>query len=168
MQMLGSPMKNRNPTPDLDSRAVLDALRRLVRGLHIYARRCESSLGLSAAQLFALSKVHGHDGMSLRELADATLTDLSSVSVVATRLCRKGLLRRRRSPRDRRCAELSLTPSGLALMLRSPDTLQERLVLALKALAPARRKALARDLGVVFGKAGLMTEPVNLFFEEEA
>ncbi|MGH7442796.1 MAG: MarR family winged helix-turn-helix transcriptional regulator [bacterium] len=146
----------------------MDALRRLVRGLRLYARHCETVLGLSAAQLFALRSLKDHDGMSLRELAEATLTDLSSVSVVTERLRAKGLLDRKRNTRDRRRAELSLTPEGRAILLSGPDAPQERLVKALRLLSPERGRAFALDLRAVVEQAGLLGEPVKLFFEDES
>jgi DNA-binding MarR family transcriptional regulator len=145
----------------------LDALRRLVRGLRLYARHCETHLGLSAAQLFALRKIHEQGTLSLQGLAAATLTDLSSVSVVAERLVTKGLLRRRRAPEDRRRVELSLSPAGLELIERSPDPLQERLLRSLRAMPAARRAALESDLGRLVRDAGLDAQSARLFFEDE-
>jgi DNA-binding MarR family transcriptional regulator len=158
------------PAPDVarESRSILDALRRLVRGLRLYARHCEARLGLSAAQLFALRKVHERGTMSLQELAQATLTDLSSVSVVAERLSQRGLLSRRRSAQDRRRAELTLTAAGLALIKRSPDPLQERLVRSLQDLPSRRRRNLEADLSRLVREAGLDSQSARLFFEDEA
>jgi DNA-binding MarR family transcriptional regulator len=150
-----------------ESRAVLDSLRRIVRGLRLYARHCETHLGLSAAQLFALRKIQEAGSVSLRELAQATLTDLSSVSVVAERLRSKGLLRRRQADDDRRRAELTLAPAGLALLKRSPDPLQDRLVASLQSLPQARRRALQRDLARLVRDAGLDSPAAPLFFEDE-
>ncbi|HTB23575.1 MAG TPA: MarR family transcriptional regulator [bacterium] len=151
-----------------ESRAIIDALRRLVRGLRLYARHCEARLGLSAAQLFALRKVQEAGALNLRGLARATLTDLSSVSVVAERLRAKGLLHSRRSPDDRRKVELTLAARGAALLKRSPDPLQDRLVASLRGMSPARRRALERDLGVLVRDAGLDGQAARLFFEDEA
>lgn len=171
VKLLGSPMK-KTPASDAlaqrESRAVLDSLRRIVRGLRLYARHCETHLGLSAAQLFALRKVQEAGRLSLRELAQATLTDLSSVSVVAERLRTKGLLRRRQAVEDRRRAELTVAPAGLALLQRSPDPLQERLAASLLSLPQARRRALERDLAKLVHDAGLDSQNAPLFFEEES
>ena len=155
------------PDPGRESRAVLDALRRLVRGLRLYARHCETHLGLSAAQLFALRRLSEGAPMGLRDLAKATLTDLSSVSVVAERLRAKGLIQRRRAPDDGRRAELTVSPAGQDLLRRSPDPLQERLVASLTSLPASRRGALLRDLGRLLRDAGLDGERPRLFFEEE-
>ncbi|HXB96907.1 MAG TPA: MarR family winged helix-turn-helix transcriptional regulator [bacterium] len=153
--------------PLRESRAILDSLRRIVRGLRLYARHCETHLGLSAAQLFALRKVQEGGPLSLQELAEATLTDLSSVSVVAERLRAKGLLKRRQAETDRRRAELTVAPAGLAVLHRSPDPLQDRLVASLLSLPHARRRALERDLAKLVHDAGLDSRTAPLFFEEE-
>jgi DNA-binding MarR family transcriptional regulator len=168
-QLLGSPMKKADKNGGQgEARGILDSLRRLVRGLHLYARHCETRLGLSAAQLFALRKVQEAGSLSLQGLAQATLTDISSVSVVAERLRAKGLLRRRQAADDRRRAELSLSPAGAALLKRSADPLQQRLVASLHALAPARRRALEGDLARLVRDAGLDGQAAHLFFEDEA
>lgn len=156
------------PRPEAldESRAILDALRRLVRGLRLYARYCESKLRLSAAQLFALRSLGKGGPMGLSELAQATLTDASSVSVVVERLRKKGLLIRRRAAKDRRRVELSLTPAGKALLRRSPDAPQDRMIATLTALPAKRQAALLKDLTHMVRGAGLDGGPPRLFFEE--
>jgi MarR family transcriptional regulator, lower aerobic nicotinate degradation pathway regulator len=163
-------MKNIRPDGGAarESRAILDALRRLVRGLRLYARHCETHLGLSAAQLFALRKIHERGTLSLGELAEATLTDMSSVSVVAERLRKRGLLIRRRSLEDRRRIDLSLSPAGLVLIKRSPDALQERLVRSLQSLPSPRRRSLEEGLKRLVREAGLDSPSAPMFFEDEA
>ncbi len=149
---------------------VLESLRRLVRGLRLYARHCETHLGLSAAQLFALRKVQEAGPLSLQELAKATLTDLSSVSVVAERLRTKGLLKRRQATEDRRRAELTVTRAGPGGCWNAARILlQDRLVrLRCKALSAGRRRALEKDLAKLVRDAGLDGQAAHLFFEEEA
>ena len=44
--MIGSPSKKPDDA-EAGARAILDALRRLVRGLHLHSRRCEEALGLT-------------------------------------------------------------------------------------------------------------------------
>lgn len=160
-------MKRSTPPKALDeSRAILDALRRLVRGLRLYARYCETKLHLSAAQLFALRSLGKGGPMSLRDLAKTTLTDASSVSVVVERLRQKGLVSRRKALEDRRRVELSLTVAGQALLRRSPDALQDRMISTLGGLSAKRRAALLTDLTHMVRGAGLDGELPHLFFEE--
>src|SRR5215217_2732988 len=65
-----------------DVRAVLDAIRRIVRVLRVSSRAAEKQVGLSGAQLFVLHKLEDAPALSLNELADRTRTHQSSVSVV--------------------------------------------------------------------------------------
>src|ERR1019366_5949434 len=67
-------------------RSVMDALRRVVRDLRLSARDAERSAGISGAQLFVLQSLAEEPASSLNVLADRTLTDQSSVSVVVNRL----------------------------------------------------------------------------------
>lgn len=155
------------PTPAQDDAAkILDAIRRLVRGLRVYSRECEAKLGLSAAQLYALGHLQGRGGMSLRDLAAATLTDLSSVSVVVTRLEEKGLLLRQRALKDKRNIELRLSPQGTALLSRAPDALQDRMVACLLAMPDSRRRALALTLQDLVQGSGLAGQRPDMLFED--
>src|SRR5262245_9985775 len=104
-------------------REVLSAVRQLVRALRVGHLEAPRRTGLSAAQLFVLHALDGEAGLSLNQLAAATATDQSSVSVVVARLVGGGQVRRRTSARDRRRLELSLTPKGRASLRRAPERL---------------------------------------------
>src|SRR4051794_8130303 len=69
-----------------DVRAIMDAIRRIVRVLRVSSRAAEKQVGLSGAQLFVLHKLADTPALSLNELADRTRTHQSSVSVVVQRL----------------------------------------------------------------------------------
>jgi DNA-binding MarR family transcriptional regulator len=114
------------PTQGPDGRReVLDAVRRLVRGLRISAGDAERRTGLSMAQFFVLQKLAEASDLSIAELASRTFTDPSSVSVVVARLVRTGLVVRGRDPRDARRARLALTRRGRRLLARAPCAGQE-------------------------------------------
>ncbi len=68
--------------------------------------------------------------------------------MVAERLRAKGLLLRRQAAADKRRAELSVSPAGQALLKRSPNPLQNRLLRSLQGL-PQRPGA--TRLGEGFG-----------------
>ena len=109
------------PHASADARAVLDAIRRIVRLLRQSARAAERRTGMSAAQLFVFQQLRSAGGaLTPGELAERTLTHQSSVSVVARRLVDGGLVKRQRSPADGRRVELSLTPAGRAAVRRRP------------------------------------------------
>jgi DNA-binding MarR family transcriptional regulator len=123
----------------------MDALRRLVQVLRVSAREAEKRAGVSAAQLFVLSKLAeaGSGPLSINELAERTLTHQSSVSVVVSKLVEGGLIERVPSARDRRRRDLSLTAAGRAVMRKAPVTAQDRIIDGLHRLPIARRRQLA-------------------------
>jgi len=124
-------------------RAILDAVRLVDRALRLSSASVERDVGISVAQLYVLRTLRERDGQSVGELARATLTHQSSVSVVVSRLVARGLVRRAVAEGDRRRVELSLTPRGRALVARAPEAVQVRLVRALDALTAAERRTLA-------------------------
>ena len=131
---MAKPTKKRPHAGEASVRAVVDALRRVVRELRLSARGAERTAGISGAQLFVLQALSAGTAQSLNELAERTLTDQSSVSVVVTRLVRRRLVSRKPSPRDARRVELALTAAGRRLLLRCPEPTQVRLVAAVRRL----------------------------------
>src|SRR5262249_54251271 len=97
---------------DIHVRAVMDALRRIVRALRISARAAEGRLGISGAQLFVLHQLANGGASSIDELAARTHTHQSSVSVVVSRLADRGLAVRRTAPDDARRTAIALTSAG--------------------------------------------------------
>ncbi|MGH7176721.1 MAG: MarR family winged helix-turn-helix transcriptional regulator, partial [Tepidisphaeraceae bacterium] len=150
-----------------DARDILDAVRRIVQTLRIASRASEKQLGLSAAQLFVISRLAGARAMSLNELAARTLTHQSSVSVVVSKLVDRGLVERISSGEDRRRLELSLTSAGLALAKRAPTAAQDRLIDALSRMKSTDVRQLARLLRRFVEEMGLGQEPAPLLFDEE-
>ncbi len=150
---------------DPATRAVLDAIRRIVRALRESSRDSERAIGLGAAQLFVLQRLAGAPALSLNELADRTLTHQSSVSVVVSRLVQGGLVARTRASTDGRRVEITLTSAGRAVLARAPTTAQDRLIGALGLLGLAARRDLARNLGRLVEAMALPLHHPPMFFE---
>jgi DNA-binding MarR family transcriptional regulator len=147
------------------SRDALDALRRIVQALRESSRVAERA-GLSGAQLFVLRTLAESPGVSLNDLAARTRTHQSSVSAVVSKLARRRLVEKRTSPRDARRAELRLSAAGRTRLARAPQTAHERLVAAVDAMSPAKRRRLVVTLdGLVRAMALTRTRPA-MFFEE--
>ena len=151
-----------------DSQRVLDAIRRLVRHLHVADRAAQNELGLSSAQLFVLSELGKTPAISLSELAERTHTDQSSVSVVVTRLVDVGLVQRERAGEDARRLELSLTRAGRAALKRAPVITQERIVQAIKRLPAAEQKRFADTYTHFVDEIGAEGKPPMLFEEKKS
>jgi DNA-binding MarR family transcriptional regulator len=145
--------------------SVLDALRRITQAIRLSSSVVQDELGITGAQLFVLQQVAVRPGGSLRELAELTLTDQSSVSVVVSRLVDRGYVARRTSSSDARRTELSLTSAGRRLLSRAPEVAQSRLMSALRKVAPKRLEIAASVLGDAARALGPTRGPAPMFFE---
>jgi DNA-binding MarR family transcriptional regulator len=145
---------------------VLDALRRIVRFLRMPASGGRGS-GVSAAQFFVLAQLKDAPASSIRALAERTMSDPSSVSVVAAKLEQQGLIARAVDSADTRRASLSLTPRGRKLLARAPELPQVRIIAALAAMPPARRATIARSLEQLVDAIGAHAIQPRMFFEDE-
>jgi DNA-binding MarR family transcriptional regulator len=148
-------------------RAVMDSLRRIVRGLRLTARDAERSAGISGAQLFVLQSLSDEPATSLNDLADRTLTDQSSVSVVVKRLSDRKLVARKPAADDARRVELSLTNAGRRLLTRCPEPTQAHLVTALRRLEPTELLGLTTGLNALVREMGLEESAARMLFDEE-
>lgn len=147
---------------------VLDALRRITQAIRLSSSVVQDSLGVTGAQLFVLQQLAEAPGASLRELAERTLTDQSSVSVVVSRLVATGYIVRKTSATDARRSELTLSAAGRTLLRRAPELAQTRLVAALRAVPVAQLAVAARVLHGAARAVSSPTEPAQMFFEPPA
>ncbi len=153
----------------LSSAGTLRALRRLVRALRLADRAAEARLGLSAAQLFVLERLAEGPVGSMAELAQRTLTDASSVSVVVQRLAERGLVVRATAPQDARRTTLRLSSPGKRLLAAAPRSPQADLLHALEQLSTTDRRELVRLLEQLVRGMGIdENAPVPMLFEGEA
>ena len=147
---------------------VLDALRRITQAIRLSSSVVQDSLGITGAQLFVLQQLAEVPGASLRELADRTLTDQSSVSVVVSRLVAAGHIARKTSATDARRTELTLTATGRALLRRAPELAQARLVATLRGVPAHQLTVAARVLHDAARAVSSSAEPAHMFFEPPA
>jgi DNA-binding MarR family transcriptional regulator len=168
--MILPPPRNARTTPRTAKsdrvRAVLDSLRRVVRELRLTARDAERIAGISSAQLFVLQSLATAPASSISELADRTMTDQSSVSVVVRRLVEKSLVVRRPSEQDSRRVELSLTARGRRLLERCPEPTQARLLASIRRLSRGELDALSDGMAALVREMGIEGEAPQMFFED--
>ncbi|HET6401646.1 MAG TPA: MarR family winged helix-turn-helix transcriptional regulator [Candidatus Kapabacteria bacterium] len=150
---------------DTDLSEILDALRTLVHALQAGSRSSEERVGLTGAQLFVLEKLHAVDSMTVNELAAATHTRQSTVSVVVSKLVKKGMVLRVRSTEDARIQKLSITRRGKSKLERAPETVQDRLVQTLKKMPRMSRIKLAWGLEYLIVESGLAGIKAEFFLE---
>jgi DNA-binding MarR family transcriptional regulator len=151
--------------PGVDIEPVFNALRRIVHALHGASRETERRLGVTSAQLFVLTQLRATPSLSINALAERTMTHQSTVSVVVRRLVRRKLVKKVRAAADARRVELTLTPSGVALLRRAPEVMQVRLARAIAHMDESHREALALGLGQLGRELGVDDAPVAMFFE---
>ena len=63
--------------------------------------------------------------------------------------------------------ELTLTPSGRALLKRAPEVMQLRLARAIETMDQADRTATARGLAHLVAELGAADAPAAMFFERD-
>lgn len=145
-------------------RAVLDGVRRIVRGLHESSREAERRHGVTGAQLFVLRSLADAGPLTVNELAERTFTHQSSVSTVIARLSRAGLVSRRAHAVDGRRRIIALTAAGRRVLASAPHAVQEWLIQAVLDLPPATRRTVAHALGRVADAMATQRNP-TMFFE---
>lgn len=141
----------------------MNSLRRLVSALRTTGP--EGPRDMSVAQRFALRVIARRPGLTMSELAEATLTTRSTVSEVVDRLEDHGLVRRELDDWDRRRLRLRLTSDGLQLAGTIGEAVPERLVRALNALGPAVAETLADTMEAWVAEAGLDAVSPDMFGE---
>jgi DNA-binding MarR family transcriptional regulator len=144
----------------------MDSFRRIVRWLRVSSRASEREVGLSAAQLFVLTRLQNESALSLNELAERTLTHQSSASVVVSRLVDRGLVQRVRSQEDARRIELTLTPAGRRLLGKAPHAAQDQLLEAMDRMSSRDVQQLAVLLQQLIEQAGIL-EPADMLFSDD-
>jgi DNA-binding MarR family transcriptional regulator len=140
----------------------LDFLQRLWQLNHALEKvssRMEKRLGVTAQQRLILRCVGKYPGMTAGQLASLLHVDPGTVSASLSRLEGKGLLERRRDPRDKRRASLGLTAKGRALDHAAAGTV-ERAVERL--LHGANADELASMVKIVDQLTGLLGEELNV------
>jgi DNA-binding MarR family transcriptional regulator len=156
------------PPSTSDLRQALDAFRAIVQALRTSSRDIERRVGLTGAQLFALQQLAAAPGASINDLAARTFTHQSSVSVVVQRLTERRLVAKVAAREDRRRVRLTLTEAGRAILRRSPQPVQDRLIAGIKALNTEQRALLSTALTDIARAMGARTEKPSMLFEDGA
>jgi DNA-binding MarR family transcriptional regulator len=141
---------------------VLDAFRRILRSLRIAAGETQARYQVSAAQLFILAELHkAGEPLSIRELAERTMTDRSSVADVVDRLVANGYATRGWSAADRRRAEIEITNAGERLARSAPPAPISRLIAGLRGLSEPELQRFARSMSRLLDEMDLEPEESN-------
>lgn len=132
------------------------------------ARAVEERSGITNAQLFVLQQLAQSDRLTINELAARALTQQSTVSLLVARLSRAKLVKRSRSPDDRRRVDVTLTAKGRDVVKNAPEPPSIRLIRAIDSLATPRVRELERSLGALLDAMGVAGDGTELLFEQPA
>ena len=91
-------------------------LRRAYLTLHRHAQALFEPLGLTADQYVLMRLIAQGRNLSQQDLVRATASDPSTVAAMVKLLERRGLVKRKTNPADRRAWHVSLTTPGKRLM----------------------------------------------------
>jgi len=151
-----------------ETKAILDAQRRILRFIRNAAAASHGSLGISAAQLFVMQTLgEAPEALSVNELAARTYADQSTISVVAKKLEERGLVVRTRSAEDRRRVSIALTAKGRAVIRRNLASPQRGLLDGIRRLSPDARAGLAKHLPALLRAMALDHAPAPLMFDDD-
>ncbi len=134
----------RDPATDM---AVLKQFRVVVRAIRSHYERVEKRSGLSGAQLWAMARVCGRDGMTVGELALELGVHPSTASNMLERLAALRLVAKRRHGKDQRVVRLYASARGRAVLKSAPQPQIGVLQHALGKLPRATLQALHKQMG---------------------
>ncbi|MFQ5511614.1 MAG: MarR family winged helix-turn-helix transcriptional regulator [Candidatus Krumholzibacteriia bacterium] len=141
----GDVITPRIPTERFDLK-ILQALRKIIRGVDIHSRKLVGTHDITAPQLICLITVAQDGPLTLKAIAEKVFLSPSTVVGILDRLEGKGLVLRARDTRDRRLVNVTATATGRALVQHAPSPLQEGLAGALKELPEIEQATIALSL----------------------
>jgi MarR family transcriptional regulator, organic hydroperoxide resistance regulator len=125
---------------------VLGKFREVFRAAKLHFGSVHKSVGVSGAQLWALSELHEQPGLRVSDLAARLSLRQSTVSNMIDQLARAKHLKRSRSDSDQRVVRLYLTPAGQKLIAKAPQPARGVLPDALESLQAKDLKKLDAHL----------------------
>ncbi len=133
-----------------DLKADVDPILETFVFLYTESRRATKDVarehGLTGPQVTVLKLLEGVGDLSLSELSERIQARNSTITGIVDRMQRDGLVKRRRSERDRRVIEIVLTERGIQLAKAIPVQPMEMFASALRSLNRDDRESLRRIL----------------------
>ncbi len=107
---------------------VLIALRRIIRATDMHSKSLMKRVGLTVPQLMILRAIESLGTVGIGSVAVEVSLSQATVTTTLNRLERRGLVRRERSPTDKRIVNAFVTDAGRALLQQAPTPLQDEFV----------------------------------------
>lgn len=136
------------------TRAVLIALRRIIRATDLHSKQLARDVGLTMPQVVVLQAVRDLGEVTTGQLSRRVSLSQGTVTTILDRLEDRGLVERYRSAIDRRIVHSRLTRHGRAVLRRAPPLLHERFTEAFRRLSPERQRRIVATLDEVAAMMG--------------
>lgn len=121
-------------------RKIVTLIRKNVRLCALHTRELSKNYDLSVSQLLCLKALHNNGKMSMSDIAESIMVNVSTVTSIVDRLECKGLIGRHRQAADRRVITIALTEKGRSLAENSPPAVHHKIVHAVQMLSEAERE----------------------------
>jgi DNA-binding MarR family transcriptional regulator len=130
---------------------VLSKFREVFRAARLHFSAVKRSVGVSAAELWALGELHRYPGSRVSDLAALLSLRQSTVSNLVDGLANGGMITRERNDPDGRVVRLYLTKAGQRAVIAAPRSARGILPDALERLSSQDLRRLDRQLDVLLG-----------------
>jgi DNA-binding MarR family transcriptional regulator len=130
----------------LDLLPILGSVRRLTRVAQLLVAQSAKRQKLAVSDLSALARIADSRGVAPSALAQSLPLDQSSVTELADRLERAGLITRTRVKDDRRRISLQATPDGEHVVNEAFGPAFAKLIAIIESTPPSDRAAISRFL----------------------
>lgn len=108
---------------------LMTAIRKIVRAINLESKRVQKELSISIPQLLTLKHLQDCNDYksTMTEIKLFLSLNASTVTGIVARLEQKGLIARLPDPKDKRSTPIILTSKGNDLLVRSNESLHERI-----------------------------------------
>ena len=124
--------------PETVSMQIMMRLRQIIQGLSKHSKYIQENYQVTVPQLICLREIYEHGPISLGALTKIVFLNNSTVTGIADRLEKRGLIQRNRISRDRRQVHVEITQEGIRFIQQAPTPLQDRFLQRLNTLDPEK------------------------------
>lgn len=115
---------------------ILHAIRGIMRGLDLHSRKMMKRTGLTGPQFVVLRTLAMGGPLPANQLAKQVNLSQATVTSIADRLEKVGLITRTRTDRDRRVVTVAISPTGREKIDGIPEFFEDHFLDEFKKLAP--------------------------------
>lgn len=133
-------------TSDEITQKIVALIRRYVRLRALHTKELAKNYDVSVPQLLCLQSLYENGKMSMSEIAEHIMANVSTVTGIVDRLEQKGFVERSRASTDRRIITISLTDKGWSLAQKSPPAVHHTIVHAVEMLSELEREEIFHAL----------------------